>query len=77
MAHHHRGEGATEASPLRGHPCRHHKRKADEAEIENLPFYDPQLPNRRLSQTGAKGIGGVRQSQRGGDPFIDLDDFKT
>jgi diguanylate cyclase (GGDEF)-like protein/PAS domain S-box-containing protein len=57
------------------------QRKADEAAIENLAFYDPltQLPNRRLlvdRLQKALVVCGRRQ-QPGAILFIDLDDFKT
>ena len=57
------------------------QRKADEAEIENLAFYDPltQLPNRRLLVDRLQQALEVcaRSQQRGAILFIDLDDFKT
>jgi diguanylate cyclase (GGDEF)-like protein/PAS domain S-box-containing protein len=57
------------------------QRKADEAEIENLAFYDPltQLPNRRLlvDRLQQALVACSRNQQRGAILFIDLDDFKT
>jgi diguanylate cyclase (GGDEF)-like protein len=57
------------------------QRKADEAEIKNLAFYDPltQLPNRRLlvDRLQQALVACVRSQQRGAILFIDLDDFKT
>ncbi|HEY5616660.1 MAG TPA: EAL domain-containing protein [Vicinamibacterales bacterium] len=57
------------------------QRKADEAEIENLAFYDPltQLPNRRLLADRLQQalVVCARSQQQGAVLFIDLDDFKT
>lgn len=57
------------------------KRKADEAEIEHLAFYDPltQLPNRRLLLDRLRQAlaACARSRRRGAILFIDLDDFKT
>jgi diguanylate cyclase (GGDEF)-like protein/PAS domain S-box-containing protein len=57
------------------------QRKADEAEIENLAFYDllTQLPNRRLlvDRLQKALVVCARSRQRGAILFIDLDDFKT
>ena len=57
------------------------QRKADEAEIENLAFYDPltQLPNRRLlvDRLQQAFVACARSRRRGAILFIDLDDFKT
>jgi diguanylate cyclase (GGDEF)-like protein/PAS domain S-box-containing protein len=57
------------------------QRKADEAKIENLAFYDPltQLPNRRLLVDRLRQalVICVRSKQLGAVLFIDLDDFKT
>jgi diguanylate cyclase (GGDEF)-like protein/PAS domain S-box-containing protein len=57
------------------------QRKADEARIENLAFYDPltQLPNRRLLMDRLRQalVVCARSQQRGAILFIDLDDFKT
>ena len=57
------------------------QRKADEAEIENLAFYDPltQLPNRRLLVDRLQQALAVcaRSQKRGAILFVDLDDFKT
>jgi diguanylate cyclase (GGDEF)-like protein/PAS domain S-box-containing protein len=57
------------------------QRKADEAKIENLAFYDPltQLPNRRLLMDRLQQalVVCARSQQRGAILFIDLDDFKT
>jgi diguanylate cyclase (GGDEF)-like protein/PAS domain S-box-containing protein len=57
------------------------QRKADEAEIENLAFYDPltKLPNRRLlvDRLQQTLVACTRSQQQGAILFIDLDDFKT
>jgi diguanylate cyclase (GGDEF)-like protein/PAS domain S-box-containing protein len=57
------------------------QRKADEAAIENLAFYDPltQLPNRRLlvDRLQRALVACARSQQVGAVLFIDLDDFKT
>jgi len=57
------------------------QRKADEAQIENLAFYDPltQLPNRRLLMDRLQQalVISARSQQLGAVFFIDLDDFKT
>jgi len=57
------------------------QRKADEAEIENLAFYDPltRLPNRRLlvDRLQQAVTACARSQKRGAVLFIDLDDFKT
>jgi diguanylate cyclase (GGDEF)-like protein/PAS domain S-box-containing protein len=57
------------------------QRKSDEAEIENLAFYDllTQLPNRRLlvDRLQKALVVSARSRQRGAILFIDLDDFKT
>jgi diguanylate cyclase (GGDEF)-like protein/PAS domain S-box-containing protein len=57
------------------------QRKVDEAEIENLAYYDPltQLPNRRLlvDRLQQALVVCARSRQRGAILFIDLDDFKT
>ena len=57
------------------------QRKADEAKIENLAFYDPltQLPNRRLLMDRLQQalVVCARSKQLGAILFIDLDDFKT
>ena len=57
------------------------QRKADEAEIENLAFYDPltQLANRRLLADRLQQalVACARTQQRGAILFVDLDDFKT
>lgn len=56
-------------------------RKSDEAEIENLAFYDSltNLPNRRLLTDRLKlaMAGGIRHQRNGALFFIDLDNFKT
>jgi len=57
------------------------QRKAAEAEIESLAFYDPltQLPNRRLLVDRLQQALAIcaRNQKRGAVLFIDLDDFKT
>lgn len=57
------------------------QRKTDEAEIENLAFYDPltQLPNRRLLVNRLQHALVVcgRSQQWGAILFCDLDNFKT
>jgi diguanylate cyclase (GGDEF)-like protein/PAS domain S-box-containing protein len=57
------------------------QRKAHEAEIESLAFYDPltQLPNRRLlvDRLHQALVECARSQRRGAILFIDLDDFKT
>lgn len=57
------------------------ERKASEARINNLAFYDSltQLPNRRLLQDRLEHavIASHRQGHMGALLFIDLDDFKT
>ena len=57
------------------------QRKADEAEIEHLAFYDPltQLPNRRLlvDRLQKALVVCARNQHRGAILFVDLDDFKT
>jgi diguanylate cyclase (GGDEF)-like protein/PAS domain S-box-containing protein len=57
------------------------QRKADEAQIENLAFFDPltQLPNRRLlvDRLQQALVVASRSRQLGAVLFIDLDDFKT
>ncbi len=57
------------------------KRRANEAEIESLAFYDPltQLPNRRLlvDRLQKASLVCARNQRRGAILFIDLDDFKT
>ena len=56
------------------------QRKADEAQIENLAFYDPltKLPNRRLlvDRLQQALVVAARSRQFGAVLFIDLDDFK-
>jgi diguanylate cyclase (GGDEF)-like protein len=57
------------------------QRKAAEAEIEHLAFYDPltQLPNRRLllDRLQQALAACARSRRRGAILFLDLDDFKT
>jgi len=57
------------------------QRKANEAKIEHLAFYDPLtlLPNRRLlvDRLQHAVVACVRRNKRGAILFIDLDDFKT
>src|SRR5439155_947246 len=57
------------------------ERKAAEAEIEHLAFYDPltQLPNRRLllDRLQQALAACARSRRRGAILFLDLDDFKT
>jgi diguanylate cyclase (GGDEF)-like protein/PAS domain S-box-containing protein len=57
------------------------QRKAAEAKIEHLAFYDPltQLPNRRLllDRLQQALAACARSRRRGAILFIDLDDFKT
>jgi diguanylate cyclase (GGDEF)-like protein/PAS domain S-box-containing protein len=57
------------------------QRKAHEAEIESLAFFDPltQLPNRRLlvDRLHQALVECARSQRRGAILFIDLDDFKT
>ena len=57
------------------------QRKAAEAEIERLAFYDALtgLPNRRLLQDRLQRalVSGTRRHRPGALLFIDLDDFKT
>jgi diguanylate cyclase (GGDEF)-like protein/PAS domain S-box-containing protein len=57
------------------------QRKANEAKIEHLAFYDPLtlLPNRRLlvDRLQQAVLACARSHKRGAILFIDLDDFKT
>jgi diguanylate cyclase (GGDEF)-like protein/PAS domain S-box-containing protein len=57
------------------------QRKAAEADIEHLAFYDPltQLPNRRLllDRLQQALAGRTRSRRQGAILFIDLDDFKS
>jgi diguanylate cyclase (GGDEF)-like protein/PAS domain S-box-containing protein len=57
------------------------QRKADEAKIEHLAFYDPltELPNRLLlvDRLQRAVVACARSRKRGAILFVDLDDFKT